>query len=75
MNYDVKDIEQATSGRYKIEWSEGEMPVLKAIRERFPILRLQLSDSGSWTSGSAQVRGLRHSLIPPPAAHMEKPAM
>ena len=35
MNYDVKDIEQATSGRYKIEWSEGEMPVLKAIRERF----------------------------------------
>jgi len=37
MNYDVKDIEQATSGRYKIEWSEGEMPVLKAIRERFAI--------------------------------------
>ncbi len=37
MNYDVKDIEQATSGRYKIEWSESEMPVLKAIRERFAI--------------------------------------
>jgi adenosylhomocysteinase len=35
MNFDVKDINQATSGRYKIEWSENEMPVLKAIRERF----------------------------------------
>jgi adenosylhomocysteinase len=35
MNYDVKDINLATSGRYKIEWSEHEMPVLKAIRERF----------------------------------------
>lgn len=35
MNFDVKDINQATSGRYKIEWSENEMPVLKAIRDRF----------------------------------------
>ena len=35
MNFDVKDMNLATSGRYKIEWSETEMPVLKAIRERF----------------------------------------
>jgi len=35
MNFDVKDINQATTGRYKIEWSENEMPVLRAIRERF----------------------------------------
>lgn len=35
MNYDVKDIDLATSGRYKIEWAEQEMPVLRLIRERF----------------------------------------
>lgn len=35
MNYDVKDMGLATAGRYKIEWAENEMPVLKAIRERF----------------------------------------
>ncbi len=35
MNYDVKDISLATSGRYKIEWAEQEMPVLRLIRERF----------------------------------------
>ncbi|MFN4292566.1 MAG: adenosylhomocysteinase [Thermoflexales bacterium] len=35
MNYDIKDIDLATSGRYKIEWAEQEMPVLRLIRERF----------------------------------------
>jgi adenosylhomocysteinase len=35
MNHDVKDINLATQGRYKIEWAEQEMPVLKQIRTRF----------------------------------------
>lgn len=35
MNYDVKDMNLATQGRYKIEWAEQEMPVLKQIKERF----------------------------------------
>lgn len=33
--HDVKDIELATGGRYRIEWAGQEMPVLKQIRERF----------------------------------------
>jgi adenosylhomocysteinase len=35
MNFDVKDMKLATQGRYKIEWAEQEMPVLKQIRARF----------------------------------------
>jgi len=34
-NYDIKDISLATKGRFKIEWAEQEMPVLRLIRERF----------------------------------------
>ena len=33
--YDVKDVSLATQGRFKIEWAEQEMPVLRLIRERF----------------------------------------
>ncbi len=33
--HDVKNLELATGGRYRIEWAEREMPVLRAIRERF----------------------------------------
>ncbi len=32
---DIKDVELATGGRYRIEWAGQEMPVLKQIRERF----------------------------------------
>jgi adenosylhomocysteinase len=32
---DIKDSSLATGGRYRIEWAEREMPVLRAIRERF----------------------------------------
>ncbi len=32
---DIKDVELATGGRYRIEWASQEMPVLKQIRERF----------------------------------------
>ncbi|GAB4509477.1 MAG: adenosylhomocysteinase [Anaerolineae bacterium] len=35
VEHDVKDIELATGGRYRINWAEQEMPVLRAIRERF----------------------------------------
>ncbi len=35
MNYEVKDLSLAAAGRNKIEWAEMEMPVLRAIRERF----------------------------------------
>ncbi len=35
VEHDVKNLELATGGRYRIEWAEKEMPVLRAIRERF----------------------------------------
>ncbi len=35
MGCDVKDMGLATTGRERIEWAAGEMPVLALIRERF----------------------------------------
>ena len=35
MDYHVKDIDLAPSGRLRMEWAEREMPVLQQIRERF----------------------------------------
>ena len=35
VEHDVKSLEQAPGGRYRIEWAELEMPVLRSIRERF----------------------------------------
>ncbi len=35
IEHDVKDLNLATAGRYKIEWAESQMPVLRLIRERF----------------------------------------
>lgn len=35
VEHDVKSLDQATGGRYRIEWAEHEMPVLRAIRDRF----------------------------------------
>ncbi len=35
VEHDVKDLNLATGGRYRIQWAEHEMPVLRAIRERF----------------------------------------
>jgi adenosylhomocysteinase len=37
VEHDVKDMSQATGGRYRIEWAEHEMPVLRAIRDRFAV--------------------------------------
>ena len=35
VEHDVKDLELAPGGRFRIDWAEKEMPVLRAIRERF----------------------------------------
>jgi adenosylhomocysteinase len=35
LEYDVRDLGLAESGRRRIEWAENEMPVLRQIRERF----------------------------------------
>lgn len=35
VEHDVKDLDLATGGRFRINWAEQEMPVLRAIRERF----------------------------------------
>ena len=32
---DVKDLSLAEAGRKRVEWAERDMPVLRAIRERF----------------------------------------
>ncbi len=45
--HDIKDIELATGGRYRIDWAGQEMPVLKQIAERFaaekPLSGIRLS--------------------------------
>ncbi len=35
IEHDVKDLELSPGGRFRIEWAEQEMPVLRQIRERF----------------------------------------
>jgi adenosylhomocysteinase len=35
VEHDVKSLDLATGGRYRVEWAEQEMPVLRSIRERF----------------------------------------
>ena len=34
-NFDIKNPRLAEGGRYRIDWAEQEMPVLRLIRERF----------------------------------------
>src|SRR5215468_93405 len=45
--YDVADLSQAPGGKFRIDWAEQEMPVLRQIRERFekekPLKGLKLS--------------------------------
>lgn len=45
--YDIADINLATGGKYRIDWAEAEMPVLRQIKERFakekPLQGLRLS--------------------------------
>ncbi len=35
VQHDIKNADLSTGGRYRIEWAEHEMPVLRAIRDRF----------------------------------------
>ncbi len=35
MEYDVKDLALAAEGKKRIEWADNDMPVLRAIRQRF----------------------------------------
>lgn len=35
MNYDIKDINLAPKGKKRIEWADGDMPVLQQVKERF----------------------------------------
>ena len=35
IEYDIRDINLAPGGRYRIEWAERDMPVLRQIRRRF----------------------------------------
>ncbi len=57
IEHDVKDLGLATAGRYKIEWAESQMPVLKLIRERFakerPLAGLKVSACLHVTSETA----------------------
>ena len=57
IEHDVKDINLATAGRYKIEWAESQMPVLQLIRERFakerPLAGLKVSACLHVTSETA----------------------
>ena len=34
-NYDIKDINLAEKGRYRMQWAAREMPVLDLIEQRF----------------------------------------
>jgi len=58
-NYDVKDVSLATQGRFKIEWAEQEMPVLRLIRERFatekPLKRIRIAACLHVTSETANL--------------------
>ncbi len=59
MKYHVKDLDLAPGGRLKIEWAEREMPVLRAIRERFaaekPLKGLRMSACLHVTSETANL--------------------
>jgi len=34
-NYDIKNLSLADQGRQRVEWALTEMPVLRAIHDRF----------------------------------------
>ncbi|MFN0084911.1 MAG: adenosylhomocysteinase [Blastocatellia bacterium] len=57
--FEIKDIGLADEGKKRIEWAEREMPVLKAIRERFaeerPIAGLRLVACAHVTTETANL--------------------
>ena len=62
--HDIKDIELATGGRYRIEWAGQEMPVLKQIRERFekekPLAGIRISACLHVTTETANLMQTLH---------------
>jgi adenosylhomocysteinase len=57
--YDVKDLGQAAHGKTRIDWADGQMPVLRSIRERFakekPLKGLRLAACLHVTSETANL--------------------
>jgi adenosylhomocysteinase len=57
--HEVKDINLAARGRTRVEWADGQMPVLRAIRERFakerPLKGLKLAACLHVTSETANL--------------------
>ncbi len=57
--FEIKDIGLADEGKVRIEWAEREMPVLKAIRERFaeekPLTGLRLVACAHVTTETANL--------------------
>src|SRR5689334_18643860 len=58
-DFDIKDINLADKGRYRIQWSAREMPVLKLIGERFarekPLKGLKISVCAHITAETANL--------------------
>ena len=64
MNYDVKDIGLADKGKKRIEWADQDMPVLRAVREKFgkekPLANIRMSACLHVTAETANlVRALK----------------
>lgn len=64
MNYDVKDIGLADKGKKRIEWADQDMPVLRAVRDRFakekPLANIRMSACLHVTAETANlVRALK----------------
>jgi adenosylhomocysteinase len=64
MNYDVKDIGLADKGKKRIEWADQDMPVLRAVREKFakeqPLAGIRMSACLHVTAETANlVRALK----------------
>jgi len=61
---DVKDLAQAAKGKTKIAWADDQMPVLKAIRERFarerPLKGLRIAACLHVTSETANLARTLH---------------
>jgi len=62
-SHDIKNVGLAEGGRYRIEWGEQEMPVLRLIRERFakeqPLKGLRVS---ACLHVTAETANLMHTL-------------
>lgn len=58
-DYDVKDLALADKGRFRIQWAENDMPVLRQIRARFekerPLKGLQIASCLHVTTETANL--------------------